>query len=241
MGSQWETTVSLASTALEGVSMPVPLLEDPFDGCALTGEVIDPNGTYHICKGYASPSGLFLFIPKTLEPKDLFINAHVRDLSRSALSAGTQIPVARESDFRSGDLLLQDIPSDARFRANLRIYAATNINSSGSRFINQGGIGGSVQVDIFEPGYLGTWPPLVNTTVDMSAAQTIPGSPYLTIPGYFSFGDLVATFPQLATVPRYTIRIRTGQPLISPPVELTSWAFVTITNNETQEVTIVSP
>jgi hypothetical protein len=42
-------------------------------------------------------------------------------------------------------------------------------------------------------------------------------------------------------VPSYTIHIRTGQPLTSPVVELTIWAFVTITNNDTQEVTTVSP
>lgn len=236
-GSQWETSVGLANTSTQTASMPVPLLADPFDGCALTSGDIEENWRYFLCSGYASPSGLFLYIPKTLDLKELHVNARVRDLTRAASSAGTQIPVVGESDFRSGDLLLLDIPSDARFRANLRIYGGTMIFTPELRFINPGG--GSVNVEIYDSRDLGF--ALVTTRVDLSAAQTIAGSSYLVRPGYFSFGDLVASFPQLANVPSYTIRIRTDQPLTSPAIELTTWAFVTITNNDTQEVTTVSP
>jgi hypothetical protein len=56
-----------------------------------------------------------------------------------------------------------------------------------------------------------------------------------------SIGDLTAAFPQLAAIPRYTIRIRPYQTLADPPRDLSAWGFVTITNNDTQEVTIVSP
>jgi hypothetical protein len=238
-GSQWETSVSLASTSESGTaSMAVPLLADPNDGCGPPTGEIEKDLRYFLCSGYASPSGLFLYIPKTLKAQELHVNARVRDLTRAASSAGTAVPVVPESEFSSGDVLLLDIPSDTRFRSNLRIYGGTMIFSAESRFINPGGPG--VRVEIYDSRELNSRP-LVSTDVALSAAEAIAGSPYLVRPGYFSIGDLVAAFPQLATVPSYTIRIRTGQPLTSPVVELTIWAFVTITNNDTQEVTTVSP
>lgn len=244
-GSQWETSVSLATTASQNTSMPVPLLADPWnpvDGCEQPTGEIEGDVRYFLCSGYVSPSGLFLYIPKTLEAKELQVTARVRDLTRAASSAGTEIPVVPESEFNSNDVLqLLDIPSDSRFRSNLRIYGGTMTFSEELRFIHPGGPGGSVIIDIYDSRDLNVFPPLASTVVDLSAPEAIAGSPYLVRPAYLSIGDLVAAFPQLATVPSYTIRLRAGQPLADPPRELTIWAFVTITNNDTQEVTTVSP
>ena len=231
-GSQWETNVSIASTATESVSMPVPLL----GFCSDPDGQIDPNEARSICPGYASPSGLLLYVPKTLDLKQLHVNSRVRDVSRAASSAGTQIPAVRESDFRSEEFLLLDIPSDARFRSNLRIYGGTLRFNAEQRIIHPGG---DVGIEIYDSRDLRV--PLVTTAVELSAPQTIEGSPYLVRPGHASFGDLVAAFPQLANVPSYTIRIVPYQSLASPPTESSVWAFVSITNNDTQEVTTVVP
>jgi hypothetical protein len=234
-GSQWETNVGIASTAGAAVSMPVPLLTR-FDFCSDPSGAIVPYQTRSICPGYASPSGLLLYVPKTLDLKELHVNTRVRDISRVASSAGTQIPVVREGDFHSEDFLLLDIPNDARFRSNLRIYGGLMSFSPELRFIHPGG---AVGIDIYDSRSLLN--PLVSTAVELSAPQTIEGSPYLVRPGYFSFGDLVAAFPALANVPSYTIRIAPYQSLTSPVTESSVWAFVTVTNNDTQEVTIVAP
>lgn len=236
-GSQWETSVSLASTSENTVTMPVPVLADPNDGCGLPTGQIEQNQRYLLCSGYASPSGLLLYVPHEILPTQLYVNARVRDITRAASSAGTEIPVVRELDFTSYDILLLDIPSDARFRSNLRIYGGMMHFSAERRLIHPGG---SVTLEIYDSRDISS-PPLVQTRVELSAPETVSGSTHLVRPAYHSIGDLVAQFPQLATVPSYTIRIRTGQPLTSPPVELTTWAFVTITNNDTQEVTTVSP
>ncbi|HEV7765493.1 MAG TPA: hypothetical protein VGQ76_10865, partial [Thermoanaerobaculia bacterium] len=84
-------------------------------------------------------------------------------------------------------------------------------------------------------------PPLASVSLDLSLPETVAGSPYFVRPGYASIADLVAMFPQLTNVPSYTMRIRTSHPITSPPITLSTWAFVTITNNDTQEVTIVVP
>ena len=237
-GSQWETSVSLA-TSQESASMPVPLLADPNVGCeAPTGE-IESDLRYFPCPDYASPSGLLLYVPQTVPKEQLHVSARVRDITRAASSAGTEIPVVRESDFTAQDIVLLDIPSDARFRSNLRIYGGTMVISGTKRLMNPGG---TVLLEIYDSRDLKTFPPpLVQAPLKLSAPETVLGSSHFVRPAYYSIGDLVATYPQLATVPSYTIRIRTGQPLSSPPVELSTWAFVTITNNETQEVTTVSP
>lgn len=239
-GSQWETSVSLTSTSTAWASMPVAMLADPSDPnddhCGTPTELIEDNHRYFLCSGYASPSGLLLYVPRTILANEIHVNARVRDLTRAASSAGTEIPVVPESQFTSQDILLTDIPSDARFRANLRIYGGTMAFNPELRFIHPGG---TVILDIHDSRDLDS--SLVHTVLHLSAPETVFGSSHFVRPAYFSIGDLVAAYPQLATVPSYTIRIRTAQPLTSPVVELSTWAFVTITNNETQEVTTVSP
>ena len=237
-GSQWETSVSLASTSENTVTMPVPVLADPHDGCGPPTGQIEQHVRYFLCSGYSSPSGLLLYVPYQILEDQLNVQARVRDLTRAASSAGTEIPVVRESDFTVHDILLLDIPSDARFRTNLRIYGGMMYFSAESRFIHPGG---KVFLEIHDSRDLRSFPPLVQATLELSAPETVSGSAHFVRPAYYSIGDLVAAYPQLATVPSYTIRIRPAQPLTSPPVDLTIWAFVTITNNETQEVTTVSP
>ncbi|HEX7807498.1 MAG TPA: hypothetical protein VF608_02195, partial [Thermoanaerobaculia bacterium] len=141
-----------------------------------------------------------------------------------------------ESEFRSSEFLLMDIPSDERFRANLRIYGTTETYSPEYRFIHPGG---PVSMKIYDSRDLSD--ALVSTTINLSAPEAMAGSAYLSRPGFASIGDLVATYPQLASVPAYTIRLQSYQPLADPPHEWAVWAFVTITNNETQHVTTISP
>jgi hypothetical protein len=51
-----------------------------------------------------------------------------KDLSRQALTAGTEIPIARESQFRSGRLRFLRVPVEARFPSN-----ASNLRAGRSR------------------------------------------------------------------------------------------------------------
>ena len=47
--------------------------------------------------------------------------------SRNAFSAGTEIPIVRENDFKNRIVFL-NVPSDSRFRVALRIYAHPGTN-----------------------------------------------------------------------------------------------------------------
>jgi hypothetical protein len=237
-GSQWETRASLAS-ATHDATMPVSLLADDPADCGSPDGVISHREVRSICSAFASPSGLFLYVRKGFAVEELNATSHVRDLSRQASSAGTEIPVVHESEFRQRDILLLDIPSDARFRTNLRIYAGPAVNVVGQSFFDSSPQ--RVTVDIFDSRAIDVFPALASVYLELSVPEVGIGTPYHVRPGYASIGDLLATFPQLASVPSYTIRVRTHYLITSPPVDLKSWAFATITNNDTQEVTTVTP
>jgi hypothetical protein len=236
-GSNWETRVTVVGVGDDGGTMPVPMLGRPFDrDCGPPDGELEPFDVRAICSGYESPSGVLLYIPKTLAPNDVQINARVRDLVRNAESAGTEIPVARESDFRSREFLLPHIPSDPKFRANLRVYGGLETFSDEYRFVYPGG---TVGIEIYDVDDRFT--PLVTTTLELAAPEYVFDSSRPVRPAYASIGDLTAAFPQLRNVAEYTIRVIPYQSIIDPPREYSHWAFVTITNNETQEVTTVSP
>lgn len=230
-GSQWETSVSVLGKSGGSLALPLFGLCTGLDN--LTGEV------QSVCEGFSSPAGLLMYVPKSVDFAEFYVSARARDLTRQASSAGVEIPIVREAAFRTSELFILDVPSDARFRANLRVYGGLETHASDYRFIHPGGTS-AAGVDIYDSRDLDT--PLVSTTIDLSAADPIVAwNSYAVHPAFASIADLRAAFPQLAAVPKYTIRIRPHQTIADPPREYSVWAFVTLTNNETQEVTTVSP
>jgi hypothetical protein len=219
--------------------MPVPLLESPSSGCIDLDGFINAFAPRPICEGFESPAGLLLYVPKTVDPHDVQVQARISDTTHSVTSAGTQIPVVRESEFRDHDFLLTNIPSDPRFRANLRIYGLTEIVGTNHSVLCGGQ---TVPFTIYDSRdtFLDHFP-IAQGSLTLSAPQAGPTGPLFIHPAYASIGDLVAAFPQLANVPSYDIRIHAVQTLADPPRTLTYWGFVTLTNNETQEVTAIAP
>lgn len=63
------------------------------------------------------PSGRWVLSVPALQ-----FEARLRDVSRNASSAGIELPIVQESDFRSDEINLNGIPRDARFRLTLRVY-----------------------------------------------------------------------------------------------------------------------
>jgi len=239
-GSQWESAVSVATTGETTATLPVPLFGDlASSDCNVSplDDRVHPDTIRTVCPQYQSTSGLLLYTPKNeVDPLAIHVRSRIRDTSRQSASAGVEIPVVRERDFRSQSFLLLDIPSDARFRSNLRIYGGMS-NTGSDRMVNPRGA--EVEVVIFDSRDLGV--PLVHTHLQLSAPRTSEASPYFLYPGHLTIGDLVTAYPQLAAVPSYTIRITPAQLLVSPPREDSVWAFVSVTNNDTQEVTLVTP
>lgn len=137
---------------------------------------------------------------------DVTFFSRVRDLSRQAESAGVQIPVVREGDFRAGRLAFPNVPTDGRYRYMLRVWTMDDdmlfvSSSSGPAAVVQ--------------------------------TARIPGAA-------MSFASIDAT-PVLRQVTGSPLTIVVVQHIFGSTAQPPLWAMLSITNNETQQVTIISP
>jgi hypothetical protein len=210
-GSQWTTDVWVENANEHDVMF----FRSPFQAgpCAspIGCPVPVPAGEVKKIEFGQWPGGLYLYPPRG-SGDDLRINALVRDLSRQTEALGTEIPIVRENDFKSRVVLL-NVPSDARFRVALRIYAHPN-----SRPVR-------VPVRIFR---MNGSQPFVERVVDLM--PRFNGSE----PMSFTFGDILTQLQIFSADPMW---IEIGGDSMTADI----WAFAAITNNTTQHVTVISP
>jgi hypothetical protein len=163
-----------------------------------------PDGSY---------PGAFQFVSKPGNDRGSF-NLRVFDKSRQSLSWGTEIPVVRERDVRTGTVVLPNVPTDSRFRTMLRVYDF------------DGALNHTVLVRFYADQDV-----LAETRLTLSHLGEVTGD----IPGYAQIGNFTDTFPQLSAFTRLRIEITP----ISEGVRF--GAFISVTNNETQHVTTITP
>lgn len=239
LGSLWKTDLQLTN---EGNStMWVYPIQYLLAGCEpilcasrnipLPGGLTIPAKIYYFGQSGLPSNGVILHAEDTYADS-LRVSLRVHDLSRQAQSFGATIPVVPESRFVHAVALLGLPGEDPRFRLNLRIYSLATDSP--------------VQVDVqaFATNPNQT---VIDTARDiMLGSRTFslllpaPGSedprslPPGTAPSYLSIGDLT-TITGGKTSPLYRLEISSATP------GATIWAFATITNNDTQEVTIIAP
>jgi hypothetical protein len=139
------------------------------------------------------------------------MNLRASDTSRSAENFGTEIPVVRMADYGT------DVSG---------LVTLTGIPTD-ARFRNKLRIYG-IEADELIVTMTGT---------NFSRTQTVQLSqpPNLFVPAYAELGD----FP--TAVGELTVQIRVAHEILSPPVSRTIWAFVSVTNNDTQHITTITP
>jgi hypothetical protein len=153
----------------------------------------------------------FVYLPNT-QPEAIEFGLRVRDVSQQSDSWGTEVPVVREDRAFQRPFDLLNVPLPSRFRQTLRIYDFDNS-------------GGSVRVQYY------------NMTGGAALKEYL--LPLLTptdtyTPAYLQF-DQFAQVPELAGVDRIRVRIS--------PMDASQrlWAMVSVTNNVTQELTLITP
>jgi hypothetical protein len=161
--------------------------------------------------------GVLMYVEKSRRT-DVTLSLHIRDVSKSDQHLGTELPIVSESEFLAHPISLLDITTSHLYRANLRIYS---VGSAAPRF----------RVSYFA-----------------GSASSPVKSEIITLGGRGFFVDAeFPPFPQNATVYDFTsapelqgipsVRVR-----IEPLDDGTKyWAFVALTNNETNLVTVVTP
>ncbi|HUP47935.1 MAG TPA: hypothetical protein VNA04_04010 [Thermoanaerobaculia bacterium] len=165
----------------------------------------------------ANPGALLLVRSEFAE--QLRFQSRVRDTSREGQGWGTWIPVVHESAAR-GVLHLLDVPVDPRYRQMLRVYSFDRV------------AGRSVRIRLYATRENAQFPSTADPIVSelVLPLQVIGGDAQ---PAYAQISD-VSTLPGVAGQNRVRITIQTEG-------SFGVWSMASITNNVTQEVTMIVP
>jgi hypothetical protein len=159
------------------------------------------------------PSGYLFMIARDAAPRMTF-GILAKDLSRHAEGLGTQLPVVREHQFFDRPFSILNVPSDTRYRVTLRLYAIDGATRS-------------LPIRILP---LNTNEVLVDDTLLFGYAESSPATLLSSVTG-----DLLTKYPQLAGKGPLRIEING---VSNRPV---TWGFVSVTNNQTQNITVLTP
>jgi IPT/TIG domain len=187
--------------------------------CTLIDPPLDPTRPYRVGASESvlltscSESAGRLFYVARDRVDDLVANLRVTDVTRNSQSHGVEIPVVREDDFTTiGKVVLLGVPIDPRFRNTLRIYG------------------------------LRRGPQEVHVTVNgVTHPLTLQMSDNLFEPSFATF----TAFPTAEQLPpdQRTVTVTIQDPLGGRGIAGATpfWAFVSVTNNETQQITTITP
>jgi hypothetical protein len=170
--------------------------------------------------------GRFVYAPKADLDK-LAMNLRVADVSRSTLNFGTELPIVRSRDFTLEDIVLPSVPVTPLFRSTLRVYAAQPT---------------TVTVFLFGPVPPASpplsWPEPI--TLHLRAGLNFFDPAYAATSDFPAYNSVNAPHigNVLITQSPEKFTCLECQPTI-PRVPI--WAFVSITNNVTQHITLVTP
>ena len=229
---------SLWSTILTGINDTDVFVEvsagRPTGNCIAVGTGCKeaPHQVFNLrlIAGSNPNTGAFVYVGKPGAGRVRF-TLRVQDVSRQAQTWGTTIPVVRERDAFAGLLHLLDIPIDPRFRVALRIYDfdASPESPAADR---------SVRLRIYHRDFAS---PFLETVLPFGV-HDIRGGDFPQVPSTVMIGNLTDAFPDLLSLPSIAPFGRNARIEIEPASPgLRFWAFVSVTNNETQHVTVIAP
>jgi hypothetical protein len=217
-GTFWACEMWVRNSA----DVPVVFSHGPNSGLPGGGLIqIDPHATQFYSAGLRGG----MYIVEKAYADQVHASVRVADQNRRPVNQGTEIPIVRDKDWLSMPLDLLDIPTDPAVRLTLRVYDPDSTHQA------------SVRVSVY-PFYFADVQPLAEVVLVLRGGDrsSDPSSdPWYVLPDYAEIPDLVAAFPQIATEERLRVTV---EPL-TPGMRF--WAFITITDNATQQVTVVSP
>jgi IPT/TIG domain len=215
LGSEFHTTVSISNKGLTSGTLPVY-------GISFNGPLDDPprgplqpyavNEAETQVPLRSQTPGRLLYVPKGAGDS-LAASIRVTDVTKQATSFGVEVPVVRRDDFDDARLVFMGIPSDPRFRCMLRLYSVAR---------------GNVLVNLTVNGILH------QVELKHTDDQDIFDPAYLE---FTSFPTLFQTGGQTFRIVADTGRGPGGVVIPGTPI----WGMVSVTNNETQQITIIAP
>jgi len=124
-GSLWQAEAAMFNGNDYAIDQPTGLVFTTacFPVCDFRPQ---PGTTSFGGSGPGITTGLVFYVPRQAAPK-LQFSLVVRDLSRDSKDYGTSVPVVREREMFDRKFTLVNVPSDARYRLGLRLYAYDTI------------------------------------------------------------------------------------------------------------------
>jgi hypothetical protein len=156
--------------------------------------------------------GAFLYVPQIFAG-GVPMTLRFRDTSRQLENLGNEIPLVADDEFSLRQHML-DVPADARYRATLRVYGETPQAQSAR-----------LRVYSMTTGALLEDRSIALTGIVSEIAERFPLHP-----AYAQIDPLSATVR--ANAERIRIEVSADRPI---------WAMVSVTNNDTQLVTTMTP
>lgn len=228
-GSLWESPLVLLNdgpTPIEVQGIPTSCRLGA--GCT-DPQILGPGATITTRTGLEPPAGQgkFLHVEKG-RAADLNVLLRVHDISRQTKTWGTVVPTVHESEALTETSQLLDIGLTPESRALLRVY---DFDPAPGRVVR-------LRLFRVDP---------TRSTTDQQVQDQLLGDVFLTFdarldenppgrtfyPGYAAV--MLSDLPVLATTQRLRVEV------IPETAGLRYWAFVSVTNNETQHVTIMPP
>ncbi|HEX2059389.1 MAG TPA: hypothetical protein VHK90_01480 [Thermoanaerobaculia bacterium] len=155
-------------------------------------------------------NGVALLVPRD-DAGQLAFALRIRDVSRAAEGFGTEIPVLRESQMiHDAPLTMLDVPLESRYRVKVRVYAFDENSARGTLVTHDRTNDARTRTDFF----------LRKTCNSLVACAAAP-----------SYAEI--DLPSAAGGTRVNL-------YVEMPAGVRGWAFATVTNNTTQQVTIVT-
>lgn len=219
-GSIWFSELSIFNASAAEMVLPGPWavpISAPIDAPWVVDPLRTDSPPLAQRPGY---EGAFVYVPNPLV-QAAKMSLRVRDTSENATSWGAEVPVVRREHV-GGGVLLMDIPTDPRYRGTLRIYGWTAAPMR-------------VRVSVYAEHDSRL---IEEYETDLRGIVTAEFDPMPRFPAYAAINPLTTVVRAADLKVRIAIS-NMGEVVSPPPPPI--WAFVSITSNESQQVTVVTP
>lgn len=222
-GSLWESDLWLVTTSDNLFVGPIIDRNCVQPGCGpppplLPGPFDAARPTIYRTRN-GEPPGILLYVSRE-SADDAVFNLRVGDTNRRLVSSGVTIPVVRERDLRSSSAQLLNIVVHEHMRLRLRVYDPFKTGAARFRVRVLTSEVEDVLQDEFDIALLAP------------ASQVFPAWPYPLQPDSAELDVDVSGYADGAILRVEVVPLMAG---------VRFWAFATVTNNLTNEVTIVTP
>lgn len=177
-------------------------------------DAVDSTGRRFSGRGF--PNGAIFAVPRRDSAQTHFA-LRLRETSRNPDGYGTELPVAREKDYFGPRMHIYDVPAGPRFRSKLRIYSLNPPE----------GDNGDVSITILRSGTnreVASW--LLRWTRPQCTFDSC-------MPAYAELDLDTMSAPEIRAGGRFDLSLWTNYADI--------WGFVSVVDNETQSVSVISP